>query len=93
METYYDETINDFVYKKSNLIRPIEVETLDDYKLFITFSDGKKGTFDFSDLLDEKCYEPLKNKAFFKMAHIDYNTVVWNDDIDIAPEYLYKEVK
>ena len=92
METYYNEKINDYVYKKSELIRPVEVKTLEDYKLYITFSNGKKGIFDASNLLNDKYYEPLKNKAFFNMARIECNTVVWNDNIDISPEYLYETI-
>jgi len=31
----------------------------------------------------------LRNPSFFMTAKAECGTVVWNDDIDIAPEHLY----
>ena len=36
-------------------------------------------------------YKPLENPSIFNMAHTNGETVVWNDDIDIAPETLYEK--
>ena len=33
----------------------------------------------------------LRNKALFARARIERGTVVWNDELDIAPEALYAE--
>ena len=66
------------------------VEANDDYTLLLTFITGERKLFDFKPLLDDYYFEPLKNIDFFKKAHISGRSVIWNDDIDIAPEYLYE---
>ena len=44
-----------------------------------------------SELLEYPVFKPLSNTVFFKSAHTDGCTVVWNDEIDIDPESLYNE--
>ena len=67
------------------------VTPLDNHRLFLTFADGKIGIFDAAPLLTCKVYEPLKSPAFFKKARIEGDSVVWDDDTDIAPELLYEQ--
>lgn len=67
------------------------VRPLDDFKLWLRFSTDEIKVFDFTPLLDRPVFQPLKEKAVFAQAYIDYGVVVWNDgDIDIAPETLYE---
>lgn len=61
-----------------------------DYTLLLTFAGGEKKVYNARPLLDKAIYAQLKNPAFFLMAKADCGTVVWNDDIDIAPEHLYE---
>lgn len=61
-----------------------------DYTLTITFANGEVKQYDASPLLDIPIYEPLKNLALFLSAKAAFDTVVWNDDIDIAPEHLFE---
>ena len=64
---------------------------LEDYKLWVRFNHGEAKIFDFSKELNFSAFSPLKDKAVFNSVYIDYGVTVWNDgDIDIAPEYLYK---
>jgi hypothetical protein len=67
----------------------IAVEALPDYCLILTFENNEHKRFDMKPYLNAKVFEPLKNVGFFKLAHVDYGTVVWTDEIDIAPETLY----
>ena len=66
------------------------VKANDDYTLLLTFITGEKKIFDFKPLLEDYYFGPLKNIDFFKKAHISGRSVIWNDEIDIAPEYLYE---
>lgn len=61
------------------------------YTLSITFANGDVKVYDASPLLDIPIYAPLKNPAFFLSAKAAFDTVVWNDDIDIAPEHLFEQ--
>lgn len=67
-----------------------EVQPQNDYTLLITFADGSKKIYNAKPLLDKAIYARLNNLAFFLQAKADCGTVVWNEDIDIAPEHLYE---
>lgn len=73
------------------LLDVINVIPKDNYILHLTFQNEEQKEFDCKPLLDWKVYEPLRNIEFFKKAHVKYGTVVWNENIDIAPESLYLE--
>lgn len=73
------------------MIIPIAVRYLHDYLLLVTFSNGEKKLYDAKDDIYTGVFKKLQNKAFFSQARIERGSVVWNDDIDIAPEALYVE--
>ena len=62
----------------------------EDYKLLLTFERGERKIFDCTPLLEYAINEKLKNRAFFMNASAMDGTVVWSNDIDIDPEYLYE---
>lgn len=62
----------------------------DDHTLLITFTGGVQKRYDASSLLTKPLYAPLRDISFFQRAKAECGTVVWNDDIDIAPEHLYE---
>ena len=41
------------------------------------------------DDITQGIFTQLRNKALFARARIERGTVVWNDELDIAPEALY----
>lgn len=90
MKTYYEPKIDDVVVCAEELICVQSVATLENYKLDLLFSNGKRGIFDSAPLFDKKIYAPLKNKQLFDTAKVSCGTVVWQNDIDIAPEYLWE---
>jgi len=51
----------------------------DEYKILLEFSDNKKGVVDLKEFI-------LNGKI--KQFQVDY-TLKWNDNLDLAPEYLY----
>ena len=61
-----------------------------DYTLLLTFADGEKKIYDARPLLKKPIYSQLNSLPFFLSARAEYDTVVWSDDIDIAPEHLYE---
>ncbi len=61
-----------------------------DYKLLLTFITGEKKVFNFMPLLDDKVNHPLKDINLFLKAKVHHHTVMWSEDIDISPEYLYE---
>ena len=69
----------------------MSVRPHEDYSIDVEFFDGTKGSFDARPLLNLQPYAPLKNPGFFMKAHAERGTVVWNDDLDVAPERVYEE--
>lgn len=70
----------------------VKVLCADGYKLRVWFENGEVRLFDAGEqLLGRKCYAPLKNPALFQTARIGYGTVVWNDELDIDPDWLYEQ--
>ena len=61
-----------------------------DHTLLIDFSNGERRVYDARELLSDQCFAPLKSIDFFMLAHREGHSVVWNDDIDISPEYLFE---
>lgn len=67
------------------------VRPMDGYKLWVRFWNGEAKIFDFTSLLDSPAFRSLKDQSVFRSVYIDYGVTVWNEgEIDIAPEYLYK---
>ena len=73
------------------MIYPTEVQYLHDYEVLITFSNGEKRVYDGQEDITQGVFTQLRNKALFARARIERGTVVWNDELDIAPEALYAE--
>ena len=65
------------------------VEPKDNYILFVTFITGEQKLYDCKPLLDKGVFKQLREPKIFNLAHVDAETVVWNDELDIAPEELY----
>jgi hypothetical protein len=64
------------------------------YRIEVTFDDGKSGVVDFSHYLDKGgVFDRFKDMAFFKTFKIneELGVLIWQDEIDIAPETLYAE--
>lgn len=69
----------------------INANYLQDYKIFLQFNDNKEGQVDLKDLILNGKIKPFKrliDLEKFKEFQVDY-TLKWNDDLDLAPEYLY----
>jgi len=75
----------------NRLPRPTTVKPSANYTLDITFSNGERRLFDAIPYLEYPAFEALKAVSLFLQARVAYNTVVWSDEIDMAPENLYLE--
>ena len=55
----------------------------------VTLADGRTGRVDFSELIGVGPWKQPADPAFFSLAHAAYDTVVWTDEVDVAPEYVF----
>ncbi len=71
------------------MIKVTSVSSDREFHLALTFSNGELRRFDMRPYMDLPAYRRLANPGFFGLARVDYGTVVWPGEIDIAPETLY----
>ncbi|MDO5319426.1 MAG: DUF2442 domain-containing protein [bacterium] len=62
-----------------------------DYTLRLSFANGETRFYDARELLDDASFAPLRDIEFFLRAHRAGHSVVWSDEIDISPEYLFEK--
>ncbi len=69
-----------------------DVDYLSDYKLKLRFEDNSIKVVDLESYLDGPIFEPLKNIDFFRQVAVnpDIDTIVWPNNADFAPEFLYE---
>jgi hypothetical protein len=72
------------------MIRPVLVRPLQNYRIYLEFSDGTKGEVDLSDLVGEGVFEAWENHSFFEKVHVGpHREIKWNDEIELCPDSLY----
>ena len=62
------------------------------YKLRIQFENDEIKLVDLADHLDGGIFEPLKDISYFKSLEVnrDIDTVVWPNEADFSPDFLYE---
>lgn len=68
----------------------IKAEYIDEYRLRLFFNNGEVRIANLRSSLKGEVFEPLRDIEMFKRFAINFNTVVWENEADFAPEYLYE---
>ena len=68
----------------------VSAEALPDFRVQVVFDTGERGVFDCKPLLSDPFWNRLSDPAFFRLVRVAYDTLVWPDDIDIAPEDVWE---
>jgi len=65
------------------------------YRVWLRFNDGLEGEIDLEPELHGEIFESLRDVAAFAQVrvHPEYETIVWPNGADLAPEFLYERVK
>ena len=71
------------------LLDVINVKPYKDNTMLLVFENQEKRLFDMTPYLDKKPFTKLKDSPLFMKATVAYGTVVWPENIDIAPETLW----
>jgi hypothetical protein len=72
------------------MIQVTSVDAASGHRLVLTFNTGERRCFDMRPYLRYPVFRRLENPAFFALARVDYGTVIWPGEIDIAPETLFE---
>ncbi len=62
------------------------------YRLQLRFSDGAEGTVELREFVfrDERpVFRELRDPQVFRSFRVEWDTVVWDNGADLAPEFLY----
>ena len=73
------------------ILNIIEAKHIQDYQLWIKFSNGIAKTVDLKEVIfkdQRKIFHPLRDLEYFKRFSIQLNTVTWPNEADFAPEFL-----
>lgn len=76
--------------------RVASVEVMPDFKLHVRFVDGTQGTVNLSAMIhspDAGVFSALTDPALFEQVFVEYGAVTWPDEIDLAPDAMYAEIK
>lgn len=70
------------------------VRHLDEYRLWLRFSDGAEGAVDLKDEVGEGVFAPLTDPSEFRKARLDpeLHTLVWPNGADFSPEFLREKM-
>lgn len=73
------------------LLDVVRVNPQPDFLLDLVFENGEQRRFDMKPMLAIKPWNRVAQPHIFMHARVEYGTVVWPGDIDIAPETLYDD--
>ena len=73
----------------------LEARYVRNYVIWLRFRDGTSGEIDLSDQLHGPVFEPLKDLDVFRQfaIHPEFDTLVWPNGADFAPEFLHDAVQ
>ena len=66
-----------------------------EHVVWLRFRDGTAGEIDLKPVLEGPILEPLRDLETFKkfQIHPEFQTLVWENGADIAPEFLHDNVR
>jgi hypothetical protein len=67
------------------------VEATDDHKLILRFDNGEERIFDAAPLLTVGRFRELAQMDLFRKVRVVYDTVEWENGLDLDPEYVYEQ--
>lgn len=74
------------------LLEITDAQYLDDYRVRLTFNDGRAGVADLHALIGAKpapVFSAFADEAFVKKFYLKHGTLCWPGGCDVAAEYLY----
>lgn len=73
----------------------MEAKYVRDFVVWLRFRDGTAGEVDLGPELWGEVFEPLRDVEYFKKltVHPEFQTLVWPNGADFAPEFLHDAVR
>jgi hypothetical protein len=67
------------------------VKPLANYEILLTFKNDEQRIFDVKPFLNLGKFAELRNESLFRSVHVSFDTVEWNNGMDLDPEMLYEK--
>lgn len=75
------------------MVRPTDVAALEDYRIWIRYSDGSAGEVDLAHLAGQGVFAAWNDPQCFKEVRLGpAGAVAWGEDIELCPDALYMEL-
>jgi hypothetical protein len=72
---------------------PTEVKPLDNYRLWVKFSDGVEGIVDLSEYAGKGVFALWSDYREFEKVHIGPGgEIAWSEQIDMCPDAIYLRI-
>ena len=68
-----------------------DVKPLNDYNLLLKFENGEERVFDLKPYLNIGKFQELKDEKLFKSVKICFDSIEWENQLDLDPEILYEK--
>lgn len=69
----------------------IKVVPLEGHKLLLTFENNENRIFDITPYLDIGKFSELKDTSLFNKVKIKFDSIEWDNHLDLDPELLYRK--
>jgi len=70
-----------------------EVTPNEDFSLNVILENGEKRVLDMKPYLDLGVFKRLRDYSCFKRARVAFDTIEWDDGVDLDPEFVYEKSK
>jgi len=64
-----------------------------DFTLALVFENGEEGVLDMKPYLGFGCFQRISDYDSFKQVRVVFDTVEWEDGVDLDPEFVYARCK
>jgi hypothetical protein len=72
------------------MIKPIEIKPLDNYQIWIKYSDGIQGVVDLSKYVGKGIFSAWTDYSFFQAVKIGSSgELMWGTEIDLCADSIY----
>ena len=68
-----------------------DVKPLNDYNLLLKFENDEERVFDVKPYLNIGKFQELKDEKLFKSVKICFDSIEWENKLDLDPELLYEK--
>ena len=75
------------------MIRPVEIKPLENYKIWIKYSDHTEGIVDLKEFAGKGVFTAWNDYNFFKKVKIGSSgELMWGNLIDLCPDSIYMKL-